>query len=435
MLNWCAADLAQVTGGELAADPNVRLSAIEFDSRKMRPGSVFVALTTGARDGHEFVEAAFAAGAALALVQRPIDHPHVLVPDTLEALQAVGSVHRDAMPTPVYALTGSMGKTTTRRLLQAILAQRGSVLATQGNFNNHIGVPLTLARFKDESQIVLEMGANHQGEIAVLRALGRPTIVAITMAGRAHLEGFGGISGVIQGKGEILDDLPAEGVAVLNAQDAAFETWVARVGDRRVVSFGEGGHVQAENIKDGYFDLVIGDQRVSIALQLPGRHQINNALCAAAMAHAGGASLAQIASGLESVQPESGRGRRITHRGITLIDDSYNANPDAMNVAVAALVAEDPAGIAILGEMRELGEASEAAHVEVGQKAREAGLKHLWTMNQPMAQGFGDHARRFDSVESIQAALDALEGAATVLVKGSRGAAMERCFAHWKIEE
>ena len=435
MLNWTAQDLAHACAGLLSAPPELPLSAMHFDSRQMQPGSVFVALATGARDGHDFVSTAFEQGAALALVQHRVDGPHVCVPDTLQALQAIARAHREAVAGRVFAITGSMGKTTTRRLLQAILSQRAKVLATEGNYNNHIGVPLTLCRYRDQQDVVLEMGANHQGEIGELRAIGRPHIVAITLAGRAHLEGFGGIEGVIQGKGEILDHLPAEGVAVLNAEDPAFERWSKRAGAARVVSFGEGGVVRAEHIQDRQFQLVIADQHISINLQLAGRHQINNALCAAAMAYADGVSMEHIRAGLESVPPEAGRGQRLKRGSITLIDDTYNANPDAMHAAVRALLSEDPQGIAVLGAMRELGRESQAAHHEVGAQARAMGLQHLWTMDPNIAKGFGPGAQVFADPESIQAALDGLEGQHRVLIKGSRGAAMERCFAHWKLGE
>ena len=432
MLMWDATHLAAVVGGQLQAPAQLAVGDLQFNSQAILPGQVFVALRGGQRDGHEFCAQALDAGAALCLVEQSIEGPHIQVQDTLQALVDIAKAHRQAVPGRVFAMTGSMGKTTTRRLLTAILRQRSATLATQGNYNNHIGVPLTLSRYVDQHDVVLEMGANHQGEIAQLRQIGRPDIVAITLAGRAHLEGFGGIAGVIKGKGEILDELPPGGCAVLNADDPAYDTWRARVGQGRVVSFGLGhADVMARNISGVSFELVLGEQSIAVTLQLPGAHQINNALCAAAMAYADGLTAQQIKAGLESVEPEAGRGRRIQHAGITLIDDTYNANPDAMIAAVSSLLAEDPAGLAILGEMKELGEASEAAHHEVGERARELGLTRLWTTHPAIARGFGPQAQQFENPMAIQAALDSLTGQHRVLVKGSRSAAMEGCFAHW----
>lgn len=436
MLVLSAGELSQLIGGTLAADASLPIGECVFNSAQVQPGQLFIALTTGARDGHEFCADALGRGAVLCITDRPIDGPHIQVDDTLAALQAIGRAHRHAVPGRVFAMTGSMGKTTTRRFLEAILSRRGPVLATRGNYNNHIGVPLTLSRYRDEQDVVLEMGANHQGEIAELRALGSPDIVAITLAGRAHLEGFGGIEGVIKGKGEILDDLPADGCAVLNADDAAFDTWQARVAGGRIVTFGRTqADVLAADVTGSQFTLQIGANAISVTLQIPGDHQINNALCAAAMAYADGVELRDIQAGLESVEPEAGRGRRHRHGLITLIDDSYNANPDAMNAAVRALVAESTSALAILGPMAELGQESDQAHREVGAQAQAAGLTELWTTDARIAQGFGAEARLFESVKSIQAALDDIKDQRLVLVKGSRSAAMEGCFAHWMLGE
>jgi len=308
-------------------------------------------------------------------------------------------------------------------------------LATEGNYNNHIGVPLTLCRYTDEQDVVLEMGANHQGEIALLRQIARPDVVGITLAGPAHLEGFGGMDGVVRGKGEILDELPTHGAAVLNADDPAFETWRERVGDRRVISFGLGrGDVQAQEIQGSQFVLSLGDQAATVTLALPGQHQIQNALCAAAMAHADGVSLGQIIAGLQAVQPEAGRGQVLRRGSVSLIDETYTANPEALRAALQVLLAQDPDGLAILGEMRELGEVSEQANRDVGKTARELGLTRLWTLEPNIAKGFGASAELFEDHNQIAQALDALDSEQWVLVKGSRGAAMERCFTHWKEE-
>ena len=431
LATWAQDLNANLNGAVSSAVPQ----RVVFDSRAIRTGDLFVALQTGQRDGHEFAESAIEAGAVAVLASQPVPVPSIQVPDTLAALQTLGGLHRKSVPGTVFALTGSMGKTTTRRLLHSILSQRGSVLATDGNYNNHIGVPLTLCRYTDEQDVVLEMGANHQGEIALLRQIARPDVVGITLAGPAHLEGFGGMDGVVRGKGEILDELPTHGAAVLNADDPAFETWRERVGDRRVISFGLGhGDVQAQEIQGSQFVLSLGDQAATVTLALPGQHQIQNALCAAAMAHADGVSLGQIVAGLQAVQPEAGRGQVLRRGSVSLIDDTYNANPEAMRAALQVLLAQDPTGLAILGEMRELGEVSEQAHREVGKTARELGLTRLWTLEPNIAAGFGAEAELFEDHDQIAQALDALDSEQWVLVKGSRGAAMERCFTHWKEE-
>ena len=431
LATWAQDLNANLNGAVSSAVPQ----RVVFDSRAIRTGDLFVALQTGQRDGHEFAESAIEAGAVAVLASQPVPVPSIQVPDTLAALQTLAGLHRKAVPGKVFALTGSMGKTTTRRLLHSILSQRGSVLATDGNYNNHIGVPLTLCRYTDEQDVVLEMGATHQGEIALLRQIARPDVVGITLAGPAHLEGFGGMDGVVRGKGEILDELPTHGAAVLNADDPAFETWRERVGDRRVISFGLGcGDVQAQAIQGSQFVLSLGDQSATVTLALPGRHQIQNALCAAAMAHADDVSLNHIVAGLQAVQPEAGRGQVLRRGSVSLIDDTYNANPEAMRAALQVLLAQDPNGLAILGEMRELGEVSEQAHKEVGKAALELGLTRLWTLEPNIAEGFGASAKLFEDHGQIAQALDALDSEQWVLVKGSRGAAMERCFTHWKEE-
>ncbi len=420
-------------------------SRVVTDSRQLRPGDLFVALRGDHFDGHDYVQRAASLGAAGALVSHVVDGggSQLLVEgDTLGALQAYAAIWRKEFALPVIGVTGSSGKTTTKQMLAAVFAQRGPVLATEGNLNNHIGVPLTLLRLRREHlTAVIEMGANHAGEIALLAALAQPGVGIITQAGDAHLEGFGSREGVAKAKGELFAVVAAgKGLSVINADDDYAPLWqqLAQGGKRLMFGFDATADVGAADvtpIATGIaFTLRTPEGAARVALNLPGRHNVMNALAAAAAGHALGLTPDQIATGLSQVQPVAGRLNRLrTPEGATLIDDSYNANPTSLKAAMALLGDAPGERRLVLGEMRELGPDAAAIHQQAGRDAQAAGIDRLYTLGklpQLAAEAFGPNAHAFDDVDALVAALrKGLDEGVTVLVKGSRGARMERVVA------
>ena len=417
-------------------------TALGTDSRKSLDGQLFIALKGPNFDGHDYLQAAAQQGAVAALVERwqPVPLTQIKVDDTLRALGQLSATWRQKFTRPLIALTGSNGKTTTKNMLAAILRQCGQVLATAGNLNNDIGVPLTLARLGREDYAVLELGANHPGEIAYLTALARPDVALITNAGPAHLEGFGDLVGVARAKGEIYQGLSAQSCAVLNRDDAFAEYWQALIGARRCVDFSMQQtatcvYAQVITEQPNRFELHIGGASVDIELGLPGRHNVMNALAAAATASAVGASLVQIQAGLVGMDAVTGRLQRQPGPfGSTLIDDSYNANPSSLAVALQVLAQASGPKWLVLGDMAELGVQAQARHADAGIQAREVGVSRLFALgelSQNSVAAFGTDGEHFAQASALsEAVLTALadhqHAAPTVLIKGSRSMRMER---------
>jgi UDP-N-acetylmuramoyl-tripeptide--D-alanyl-D-alanine ligase len=436
--------LAEVTGGVLHG-PNAGFGVVTTDSRTLEPGSLYVALRGERFDGHEFVPEVQAKGAAGVLVARTasIELPQVVVPDVLAGLTAFASAWRNQFSARVAGITGSNGKTTVKEMTGAILARAGSCLVTRGNLNNHIGVPLTLCRLEPTHRYaVIEMGANHLGEIAHLASVAKPDVGLVINAGPAHLEGFGGIDGVARGKGEMFAGLGAHQTAVINADDrfAAYWHGVARAAGR-VLTFGmreradfAAVNVHASNADSGpalEFELVCPLGRRRVPLALAGEHNVMNALAAAAAAHAAGAGLDAITEGLAGMRAVAGRLEfKALADGGRLIDDSYNANPASVRAGLRALAALPGEHWLVLGEMRELGEESARLHAEIGEFARECGVKRLYAVGDEAhhaVETFGAGATWFAVVEDL---IESLRGevrpGVTVLVKGSRSNRLER---------
>lgn len=417
-------------------------SRVVTDTRALKPGDLFVALVGEHHDAHDFLADAAAKGAVGALVSRPVDVPiaQLLVPDPLAALQRYAASWRRHFGGPVIGVTGSNGKTTTKQLLAAVFAARGPVLYTEGNLNNHIGVPLTLCRLRREHRTaVIEMGANHAGEIAALAKLARPGVGIVTQAGDAHLEGFGSREGVARAKGEMFAALNA-GIAIINADDAYAQLWGRMAGDNRIVSFGFAGHadVRAEDLAAGpegsRFTLLTPAGAAPVTLPLPGRHNVANALAAAAAGYALGLEPAVIAAGLAGVEAPKGRVVIKRHAsGARLIDDTYNANPTSLNAAMELLAREPGERLLVLGDMAELGPEAARLHAEAGRRARALGLDGLLTLGSlsaEAAKAYGPGAQAYDDLDALIAALRGRLGTGgTALVKGSRSARMERVVA------
>jgi UDP-N-acetylmuramoyl-tripeptide--D-alanyl-D-alanine ligase len=440
---------AAMAGGRLQGADAV-FDNVGTDTRTLQPGALFVALRGPNFDAHDFVESARARGAVAAMVSRTmldVAMPLIRVDDTRLALGRLAAAWRADRNIPVVAVTGSNGKTTVKEMIAAILARRGAVLATQGNLNNDIGVPLTLLRLRDEHRYaVIEMGANHSGEIAYVARLARPTIGVVTNAGAAHLEGFGSVEGVARAKGELFQSLEEGGVAVLNADDRFAALWSDLIGARRTLRFGV---QQAADIalKTGSECMELGDVletrftlrtpggEIPIHLQLCGHHNVINACAAAAAALAAGAGSEDIQQGLAGLRAVKGRLQlKVAPDGLRLLDDTYNANPASLQAALQVLAKAPGCKILVLGDMGELGPDSQEMHAEMGAAARAAGVEQLYTIGVLTGRttlSFGAGARHFATQEYLIAALRAAlrETAARpvlVLVKGSRRMQMER---------
>ncbi|MCJ8170691.1 UDP-N-acetylmuramoyl-tripeptide--D-alanyl-D-alanine ligase [Atopomonas sediminilitoris] len=416
--------------------------AVSTDSRTLCAGSLFVALRGERFDGHAYLAQVAAQGAAAALVDTidsQVNLPQLHVADTRIALGLLGQINRRQFSGPVLAVTGSSGKTTVKEMLAAILSQHGAVLATRGNLNNDLGAPLTLLSIAPEHKhAVIELGANHVGEIAYTVALAEPHISIITNAGTAHVGEFGGPEKIVQAKGEIIDGLAATGVAVLNADDAAYAQWVARAAGRKVLSFsmnGKPADFTAQGLSQDargcpQFELVCAAGRQAIQLQLLGLHNVANALAAAAACSELGFSLAEIASGLASLAPVRGRGViTLGHGDVRLIDDTYNANPVAVKAAIDTLRQFSGRKVLVLGDMGELGQWAQASHHEVGAYAK-GKVDALYAVGPMMAyavKAFGQHGRHFaDQAALIKALAEETNKETTILLKGSRSAAMDK---------
>jgi UDP-N-acetylmuramoyl-tripeptide--D-alanyl-D-alanine ligase len=418
---------------------DVSFSGVSTDTRSIAGGELFVALRGEHFDGHDFLDEARKRGAVAAMVSRRVEMglPLLLVDDTRLGLGKLASLWRSGCPAAMVAVTGSNGKTTAKEMVAAILRQRGPVLATVGNLNNDIGVPLTLLRLRDEHQFaVVEMGANHPGEIDYLTRMARPDVALITNAAAAHLAGFGDIQGVARAKGEIFAGLSEDGVAVINHDDAMASIWRKLASHVRVVTFGlsEGADVGADwhaNSNGSRMCLRTPAGELELQLPLPGRHNVMNALAATAAALSVGAEMDHVRSGLESLQPVRGRLQfRAGAGGFRILDDTYNANPGSLQAALDVLASCGGEKWLVLGDMGELGGDSAWLHEEAGRQARLAGVDRLYTLGfygRYAVPAFGEGAQHFSDWQELVATLRHDLGAnCTLLVKGSRAMQMER---------
>lgn len=426
---------------------DVAFAAVSTDSRAINRGQLFIALSGPRFDGHAYLGEVAAKGAVAALVERHVADvalPQVVVADTRIALGQLGALNRAAFAGPLVAITGSSGKTSVKEMLASILrAAYGAdaVLATRGNLNNDLGAPLTLLELAPQHQAaVIELGASRLGEIAYTVSLARPDVSLITNAGTAHVGEFGGPEKIVEAKGEILDGLDAQGIAVLNQDDPAWPVWKQRSAGKRVLSFALQAS-QADFRPAGIgqdargcpnFTLVGPNGSVPVQLNLLGYHNIANALAAAAAASALGVALEHIAAGLQQLQPVKGRGvAQMLSNGVRLIDDSYNANPASIRAATDVLAGFSGRTLLVLGDMGELGEWAEQSHVDVGCYAagKVDALLAVGPLMKHAVEAFGAGGRHFTDQQSLIEALQLEQGNTTILIKGSRSAAMDRIVA------
>jgi len=416
---------------------------IAIDSRKLEPGDLFAALRGEKADGHDFVPAAAAAGAAGAIVARALQLPlpQIVVSNVEAALANAARAARAQFKGPVIGVAGSNGKTTVKEMIAAILSQRGPCLATRGNLNNHLGVPMTLLRLDDSHRsAVIEMGANRRGDVEQLVQIARPGIGLITNAGAEHLQGFGSLEGAARAEGEMVAGLPASGTAVINADDAYASLWRAGTA-ARVLSFGL--RHEADFYAAGlHFEVAAQDfatrfrlhsplGEIDLTLALAGRHNVRNALAAAAAASSAGATLADLAAGLASMRAVKGRLQlRRTRTGAWLIDDSYNANPSSARAGLEVLSELPGRRWLVLGDMAELGEFADSSHRELGELARALGVERLYALGALAglaADSFGAGAERYRDAAELTRALDAaITPDVRLLIKGSRVNRLER---------
>jgi UDP-N-acetylmuramoyl-tripeptide--D-alanyl-D-alanine ligase len=436
--------IASLDARQVGAD--CTFNGVSIDSRAIVPGQLFVALTGPRFDGHDYLDQVAAKGAVGALVEREVvgsTLPQLVVRDTRQALAQLGAMNRNAfVDKPVAAITGSSGKTTVKEMLASILRTRGPVLATRGNLNNELGVPLTLLELApDYAAAVIELGASRLGEIAFTVSLAKPHVALITNAGTAHVGEFGGPEKIVEAKGEILEGLDNFGIAVLNKEDKAFQIWSARAGKRQVISFAVADSTADFHAQDLKLDArgcpgftlksPLGSARVQ--LNLLGAHNVGNALAAAAAAHALGVTLDGIVIGLTTVQPVKGRTvAQIAPNGVRVIDDTYNANPTSVNAAVDILTGFAGRTVLVLGDIGELGDWAEQGHRDVGAyaKGKVSALYAVGPLMVHAVNAFGEHARHFANQTDLIAALGAEQDTqTTILIKGSRSAAMENVVA------
>ncbi len=433
-------EAARAMGGRRHGAP-VQFSGVTTDSRKVSAGDLFVALKGERFDGNEYVAEALGRGAVAAvtsrLVEAPGPLPQVVVGDTRAALGRLAAQWRARFALPLVALTGSNGKTTVKEMLASILAahcgERSMVLATEGNLNNDIGMPLTLLRLREVHRYaVIEMGMNHEGEIDYLTRLAQPSVALVNNAQRAHVGILGSVEAIARAKGEIYAGLKASGVAVVNVDDPFAGYWMGLNPGRRTVSFGLGEGAQVRATLDGpELRIVTPADAFAVRLQVAGEHNVRNALAACAAAHALEIPPHDIQDGLNHFGGVPGRlQRRRGRSGSMVIDDSYNANPESMKAAVGVLALEPGRRVFVMGDMGELGAGAAQMHAEVGAFAKTAGIDALLALgvaSRDAAQAFGAGARHFDDPARLieEAGHEAARGA-TLLVKGSRFMQMER---------
>ncbi|MDP3268199.1 MAG: UDP-N-acetylmuramoyl-tripeptide--D-alanyl-D-alanine ligase [Legionella sp.] len=432
-LHTIAALLAQ------SCDLDTEITGVCTDSRKVKPGNLFIALQGEFFDGHAFIKEVQDKGAIAAVVNRAIegiDIPQFVVPDPLMALAKLATAHRQNMHCPVIALTGSNGKTTVKEMIAAILPKPS--IATKGNLNNHIGAPLSVLELEPQHRYaVFELGANHIGEIAHTVAIVRPDVTLINNIGPAHVEGFGSIDGVARAKGEIYQGLSPDGIAVINDDDAYSHFWDDLVADKKTLRFSANhpADVYAQDIRldthgRAHFCLVLPNGISDIELQVPGAHNVRNALAAAACCYAIGISPSDIKNGLSQFDGVAGRMTILSGKNKSvIIDDTYNANLRSVLTALDVLSTRPGKKIFVFGDMGELGEWATQHHQEVGLAARRLGIDALFscgTLSQLASEAFGGGQHFLNQDELVLNLVNELSSDTTVLVKGSRSSAMEK---------
>jgi UDP-N-acetylmuramoyl-tripeptide--D-alanyl-D-alanine ligase len=441
-MNLCLAKIAAWLG--LSVPEPLEITGVSIDTRNLQPGNLFVALRGTRVDGHDFILDAIQRGAAAILcidAAPALKIPVLQYPNLEKALALIATGYRAQLTCQVVALTGSNGKTTVKEMLGAILGEDAFV--TPGNLNNHLGVPLSVLQVKPSHQYaVFELGANHVGEIAHTVAIVKPQVALINNIGSAHIEGFGSMDNIARAKGEIYQGLSATGTAIINADDKYAHFWDDLIAKKQKLCFSSANKnaaIYAENIKitpsgGAAFKLIKGRDTCNITLDVPGMHQVQNALAAASCAVALGVSLDSIAKGLSHFSGVSGRlMSKKTAVGALILDDTYNANLNSVLAGIHVLASHTGTRILVLGDMGELGMHAKAHHEAVGAAAKEEGIDKIFTcgiVSEATSKAFGTTGMHFKKQINLIAALKPILNAkTTVLVKGSRSSTMEQVVA------
>ncbi len=443
MINMQISQVAEILQTSFHGE-DVHFSGCSTDTRTLKDKELFIALRGENFDGHDYVEKAQTLGASAVLVEAKPDIPitSIVVNDARYAMGELAKNWRAGFAIPLVAITGSNGKTTVKEMVAAILSCKSQVLATKGNLNNDIGVPQTLFALDEKHQCaVIEMGANHPGEIDRLTNIAQPTVAMITLCAPAHLEGFGSVAGVAHAKAEIFAGLKADGVAVINGDDDFAELWLGKSSHANQLTFGlnKKNEVSADSIKfeNGQlenamssFQMLTPVGNIAVTLKLPGRHNIMNALAAAACAIGLGTALADIKQGLESVSAVKGRLQiKPGLKQCRIIDDTYNANPASLEAAIKVLTEFSGQHWLVLGDMGELGNDAKALHSQAGEKSKALGVDRLFALGEltrSSVEAFGEGAQHLESHEQLAELLAAeINSDVTVLIKGSRAMGME----------
>ena len=441
-LSW----IAEQVNGQLIAQQkqDLVIEGVSTDTRSIHPADLFLALEGPNFDGHKFVQQAAEKGAVALLLSRQVDTqlPYILVADTTLALGLLGAAVKAKVAPKTIGITGSSGKTTVKEMVAAILSRRGKVLATKGNFNNDLGVPMTLLRLEQQHEFaVIEMGANHLGEIAYTTNLVKPDVATIVNVAAAHLEGFGSLLGVARAKSEIFKGLSEKkGLAVVNIDSQFSDYWLGKLKYNKVQTFSaeKQADVYALDIILGLdgcaqFELVTPKGRIAISLSLPGVHNVSNALVAASLALEVGATLQDVRDGLRDMPHVAGRlhVKQLTNQ-VKVLDDTYNANVGSVNAAIDLLSSFAGRKILVLGDMGELGEKARYYHEKVGEYAKLKGIDKLYTLgvlSRSASDVFADQGHHFSLLESLVEFINqqtlSEQCDISILVKGSRSARME----------
>jgi UDP-N-acetylmuramoyl-tripeptide--D-alanyl-D-alanine ligase len=441
MIQLSCTEIAHILDGVMTGS-DVAVTSVSTDSRSIGSGALFIALKGPNFDGSAFVAAVKAKGAVAVVLEHPVaeDITQIIVRDTRLALGQLAAAVKARLAPKTIAVTGSAGKTTVKEMIAAILSRRGQVLATQGNYNNDIGVPLTMLRLTAQHDYaVLELGANHQGEIAYTTTLAKPDVAIITNVAPSHLEGFGDLTGVARAKGEIFNAVSQQGLAIIPADSEYRDYWLRRLQDKQVLEFSveHDADYFAENIalnSQGCagFDLICPSGKQFIQLTIPGKHNVANALAAAAACLAVGASLTDVQLGLAQMQAVKGRTNiKMLRPQLRLIDDTYNANVESVKAAIDLLASYTGYQVLILGDMAELGADARLYHEEIGLYAKKSGINLLFTLgvlSQSASDLFNGQGAHFSSRQALLQRLMPIvseQQEVTLLVKGSRSAKME----------
>ena len=423
-------NILDIVNGYSSLEKVVEFKGVYTDTREYINDGLFVALEGENFDGHNFAQKAEKSGAKVIIAHNKVNTtlPVIMVSNTEKAYQKIATWHRQSLSPKVIAITGSNGKTSTKNMLHSILSLHGKTLSTKGNLNNHLGVPKTILNLTIEHQYcVVEMGANHQNEIKLLCDIAKPDISIITNANNAHLGEFGSIENIVKAKGEIYQSLDHKGVSIINNDSPHSKTWTEMSSSKKFLFFGTNSNIFADNIHQGNqsidFNLHLNGDVIDINLPMIGLHQIENALAASACASELDVNLLLIKKGLENSITEKGRLNLIKCNNFTILDDSYNANPQSMKVAIDALQSFKGKKIAVLGSMAELGKSSEQLHQEVGDYARQADLDFIFSIGKDAEHYQGQD---FPNIESLYRHLRTHHLGATILIKGSRMMKLDR---------